>query len=140
MYDELIKSLRVCASSGLPDSCLECPRFENGCDTLREDAADAIEHMQKTILRLENELGIYDDLPMVDQSMALSKMEKTTQWIPVTERLPYESVFVHGKGGELIVAQYSHKHKWWEDDEGYYCDTNYVTHWMPLPEPPKEET
>ena len=67
MYDELIKSLRVCASSGLPDSCLECPRFENGCDTLREDAADAIEHMQKTILRLENELGIYDDLPMVDQ-------------------------------------------------------------------------
>ena len=79
MYDELIKSLRVCASSGLPDSCLECPRFENGCDTLREDAADAIEHMQKTILRLENELGIYDDLSMVDQSMVLSKKEKTTK-------------------------------------------------------------
>ena len=48
MYDELIKSLRVCASSGLPDSCLECPRFENGCDTLREDAADAIEVLSKT--------------------------------------------------------------------------------------------
>ena len=47
MYDELIKSLRVCASSGLPDSCLECPRFENGCDTLREDAADAIEVLSK---------------------------------------------------------------------------------------------
>jgi hypothetical protein len=59
-------------------------------------------------------------------------------WIPVTERLPYESVFVYGKGGELVVAQYSHKHKWWEDDEGYYCDTNYVTHWMPLPEPPEK--
>ena len=73
-----------------------------------------------------------------DATVALSKTEKTTHWIPVTERLPYESVFVHGKGGELIVAQYSHKHKWWEDDEGYYCDTNYVTHWMPLPDAPKE--
>ena len=87
--------------------------YDSGYAKLMYDAADAIE--------------------------VLSKMEKTTQWIPVTERLPYESVFVHGKGGELIVAQYSHKHKWWEDDEGYYCDTNYVTHWMPLPEPPKEE-
>jgi hypothetical protein len=69
---------------------------------------------------------------------AADAIEKT-KWIPLAERLPYESVFVHGKGGELVVAQYSYKHKWWEDDEGYYCDTNYVTHWMPLPEPPKEE-
>ena len=58
-YEDLIKRLRISAQwadKGLvitPSICLE--------------AADAIEHMQKTILRLENELGIYDDLPMVDQ-------------------------------------------------------------------------
>ena len=55
-YDELIKSLRVCASSGLPDSCLECPRFENGCDTLREDAADAIEAQDRKLLTLQHEM------------------------------------------------------------------------------------
>ena len=154
MYDELIKSLRVCASSGLYDSCLKCPRFENGCDTLREDAADAIEHMQKTILRLENELGIYDDLPMVDQSMVLSKMEKTTQWIPVTERLPecdlgaevgniewiscgrvYAGCF--GCGGKYRDVYFR---TWTDAGEG--MDANGADYWrtVTLPEPPEEKT
>ena len=112
MYEELVKRLRS-QCQGYGKECEDCNADGNCRSQMENEAADAI--------------------------VVLSKMEKTTQWIPVTERLPYESVFVHGKGGELVVAQYSHKHKWWEDDEGYYCDTNYVTHWMPLPEPPKEE-
>lgn len=31
------------------------------------DAADAIEHLVHTVMRLEDELGIYDELPLVDQ-------------------------------------------------------------------------
>ena len=58
MYDELVKRLRTQA---------EAEKFFEGEKMLYSRAADAIEHMQKTILRLENELGIYDDLPMVDQ-------------------------------------------------------------------------
>ena len=76
MYDELIKMLRVCGDSN--NSCGNCPVCENdgscphgewefAAEKYMLQAADAIEHMQKTILRLENELGIYDDLPMVDQ-------------------------------------------------------------------------
>ena len=70
MYNELIKSLRVCASSGLLDSCLECPRFENGCDTLREDAADAIEKLsaindQKMIGEWFGEADGYSDGELV---------------------------------------------------------------------------
>ena len=71
MYDELVNLLRRCGKQ----KCKNC-EYEHvlGCVTkMNEKAADAIEHMQKTILRLENELGIYDDLPMVDQSMVLSK-------------------------------------------------------------------
>ena len=114
MYESLIAALR------------NVSEYDSGYAKLMYDAADAI-----------------DELTRENESLAKSVNEASEilrrRWIPVTERLPYESVFVHGKGGELVVAQYSHKHKWWEDDEGYYCDTNYVTHWMPLPELPKEE-
>lgn len=48
------------------------------------------------------------------------------RWIPVTERLP--------RNGEHILVYYS---------DGWICDQyspvdGGVTHWMPLPEPPKE--
>lgn len=72
------------------------------------------------------------------------------RWIPVTERLPE-------KGADVLM--YFHKSKtfasgFWhgeEDadavywcaysDDGWYtdCDTP-PTHWMPLPQPPKEDT
>jgi beta-xylosidase len=126
MYDDLIKRLREDAPTALANCDFD---FVEGWI---KEAADAIEELVK-------DRDMYDKA-MTDEHNRAARLEWDHRWIPVTERLPYESVFVHGKGGELVVAQYSHKHKWWEDDEGYYCDTNYVTHWMPLPEPPKEGT
>ena len=71
MYDELIKRLRVsCEDCKLWDGYRCCLKCDCTAQT-RLQAADAIEHMQKTILRLEDELGIYDDLPMVDQRESL---------------------------------------------------------------------
>ena len=108
MYDELVNLLRRCGKQ----KCKNC-EYEHvlGCVTkMNEKAADAIEELQKQRDEWESHAALAESF--------------ARGWIPVTERLPYESVFVHGKGGELIVAQYSHKHKWWEDDEGYYCDTN----------------
>ena len=66
--------------------------------------------------------------------------EKFTPWIPVSERLPgeYKAVIVWTEYHEIGEAQYTGKHFQWIDDEGYY-DYAKVTHWMPLPEPPKEE-
>ena len=67
-----------------------------------------------------------------DATVALSKMEKTTQWIPVTERLPKEQETVLTWGEQdIILLNWRHDNKW--------CDClGDVTHWMPLPEPPKE--
>lgn len=61
----------------------------------------------------------------------ISKKEKTTQWIPVTERLPreQEAVLTWGKQGAVLL-DWRHDNKW--------CCFGGVTHWMPLPEPPKE--
>ena len=134
MYDELIKSLRVCASSGLPDSCLKCPRFENGCDTLREDAADAIEELQKAVYFHKYNSEFWEDKynSLVDE-----------KWIPVTEQLPetpgeymvaYHPCYWDRVHDEIKVGLDSFRGKTSWAKKKYQR----VTHWMPLPEPPKE--
>ncbi len=57
------------------------------------------------------------------------------KWIPVTERLPDADGFTliftaHGNPGVCYFTS-----GWWG---GYGKDG--ITHWMPLPEPPKEES
>ena len=59
------------------------------------------------------------------------------KWISVEERLPEPlvGVLVHHEDGEIYVGVWfkSFSHFLGEDDD------NRVTHWMPLPEPPKED-
>jgi len=65
------------------------------------------------------------------------------QWIPVTERLPdhLTSVIVHRKDGGIFIWEYfdtSPTDECWIDDSMNVYSFYDVTHWMPLPEPPKE--
>lgn len=62
-----------------------------------------------------------------------------SKWIPVTERLPEagEIVLCHMKYGEMYVLQRdSHAYYGWVGDRISYA-TSCVTHWIPMPEPPK---
>ena len=80
------------------------------------------------------------------------------KWIPVTERLPYEDgtylVFekcTYGtpirtlrfaKDGRKVDKYYFHrgwKNVWYYDSEWGHITIDTVTHWMPLPEPPRGE-
>lgn len=76
------------------------------------------------------------------------------QWIPVSERLPENDYGKHWKdrkhylvrfapSGLMCVAHYGFKeYDWWIDEHDCVLSaTNFkeVTHWMPLPEPPKED-
>ncbi len=80
----------------------------------------------------------------VSMDMAIEAL-KATRWIPVTERLPepkqkvlvatYLGGVYYGfmePRGKFYTANNTLADSWcWEPD---------VTHWMPLPQPPKEET
>lgn len=59
-----------------------------------------------------------------------------SEWISVKERLPEEStnvLVVHDGGRVTIEWMLSSRKFLYEEIYGY------VTHWMPLPEPPEEE-
>ena len=62
-------------------------------------------------------------------------------WIPVTERLPEEGeiVLVCGSRKGIYTAEFrrSGEYHWFHklNSKYHHCDP---THWMPLPEPPKE--
>lgn len=74
------------------------------------------------------------------------------QWIPVSERLPKRAISATGKRtcpssdevlvyvertGAILIAEYWHDGGFWEEPEENQTIWN-VTHWMPLPEPPKD--
>lgn len=109
-YDELVKRLRNEAET----ERYLLPHSDNGTAALLDNAADAIEELSKP------------------------------RWIPVTERLPEDltRVIVFCEDG---VSFGLCEHNSADDEEIvewhdflYYPIT--PTHWMPLPEPPKEET
>lgn len=66
-------------------------------------------------------------------------LDKFPKWIPVTEQTPdeYTTILFITGGGDLRVGYYDGDHKSYCDMTGfrYMC-----THWMPAPQPPKEET
>lgn len=69
---------------------------------------------------------------------AIECIYKRNKWIPVSEQLPeqYETVIGWTKYKEMGEVSHNGKRFVWEDDSGDYA---HVTHWMPLPEPPKED-
>ena len=111
-YAELVKALRVCGSA--PYDCSDCPIESDKCNgvmSLFSKAADAIEELLAAV----------------------------PKWISVDERLPDVAEKVITYNGNFVsenwlctVASKVGKIKVWAYSEGF------VTHWMPLPEPPKE--
>lgn len=90
----------------------------------------------------------YDGLDEVNEACRMG-MEalKRTRWIPCSERLPESDqevlVIVSGKAGNITLVD-SVEIGNFDRDEGWILemwpeweDLN-VTHWMPMPEPPKE--
>ena len=119
MYNELVKKMR---QQCIDMNCGNCNTCLNG------KAADAIEELS-VVMRAQKAV-----------------LDKFPRWIPVTERLPQqqEKVILAIKD-ETGDTAFSYTYTGWYSGYGYrfvvdddYC--SWVTHWMPLPEPPKEES
>lgn len=142
-YDELVKRLRGCGNDSV--GCGDCPYkdgyWDGNCiNELLAEAADAIEELSR-----ENE------------SLAKSVNEASEilrkRWIPVTERLPVggddsgaicENVCLLMDDGTVscgwmngITKKVYYLNA--RDDFVIKAPITRVTHWMPPPEPPKEE-
>lgn len=154
MYEDQIKRLRDIASH---DSNIE----SNYIGLTLLQAADAIEAMNCELKSLYKLLGTHPD-PRGENGeagvkcMVLSKKENTTRWIPVTERLPKENGrylvrYVRDIGladgvhsDEVRIMRFADA-QWrfpfiCNPDVRELVTMEKVTHWMPLPETPKEET
>jgi len=126
MYDELVKRLR------------EATGWKNASEhySLMKQAADAIEELQQIAEHYEETAkDCFKDVCYY--------LERVPKWIPVTERLPKEGdfVLVYGDlypnkhdGGVIAVS----KRMDWNYWQGFGRERD-ITHWMPLPQPPKEE-
>lgn len=125
--DEIVKALRACGRRSCGD-CPYCKRLD--CDTMTFDAADLIEQQAARIAELE---------------------AKVPRWIPVEERLPENGVPVlvnyignnYGKYHPDAIAVWTdYGCFWWEGSlEDCYAEVAMpITHWMPLPGWPEEET
>ena len=124
MYEELVNDLRE--------------NGNNWRDPLLLKAADAIEELDaKYNKALQDLVKLANNSPKVDNRFG--------EWVPVAERLPkaderdargYAVPYLVMNGWMRVTARRT-KDYWVLFGVGTVLE--YVTHWMPLPEPPKEE-
>lgn len=122
----IIESLRHCTISegDSGPGCRSCPSYhhDSGClDRLHVKAAAALESQQKRIAELETQ----------------------NRWIPVTEPPKERGCYIvtvqHWVDGKPVSRE-----AYWNGADWLSCDKRHeltprVTHWMPLPVPPKGE-
>ena len=118
MYEELVKELRERAA--YLDFTRHYGETANPFSNAMKQAADAIEELSKP------------------------------RWIPVTERPPedctpvqvcYSGYYSKEIGSDMLACRYEGTWCYWDGEPCSYdpCRVE-ITHWMPLPEPPKEGT
>ena len=124
---EVAESLLKCASPVPCEGCIAIDRH-NDCDCadfLKRTAADMIKELAAENARLQAEL--------IQRNDELLKLREENRWIPVKERLPTKED-ADTKGNVQVVFMEGVTTWNWRDISRV-CE---ISHWMPLPEPPKE--
>ena len=132
-YEDIVKDLRNCFGTDSMfcdcDSCkynglIDDHDYSKCVETLGVDAADALEELATKLA---------------------TNCNNDCKWIPVSEQLPplEEDVLVFAYGNMIRVWMLERQYPYsadvyWECEDGYWEDVSAVTHWMPLPNKPKD--
>ena len=98
------------------------------------------EHEKETRNHYGGELPTWQDEMNKHDSTAITALQAYQPWISVEDRLPVgnvASVLIYTNDGGVAEGQYYPCIKAWKQFRWSAEDAN-VTHWKPLPEPPKE--
>ena len=118
--EEIKKGLECCTD--LEGKCFECPYNNGHCDdSLERDALAYIRQLDQRIV----------------------EADKTyPRWIGVGERLPENGqkiIAAFRDSGGQVADQARYSNGEFDFASWAYVWADNITHWMPLPEPPKEE-
>lgn len=118
--EEIKKGLECCTD--LEGKCFECPYNNGHCDdSLERDALAYIRQLEQRIV----------------------EADKTyPRWIGVGERLPENGqkiIAAFRDSGGQVADQARYSNGEFDFASWAYVWADNITHWMPLPEPPKEE-
>ena len=86
--------------------------------------------------------GYNHDTPKIIDEVAIEYHRLMSEWVSVEIDLPNiekEVLVFHKTQGCIIMRlEYTKSEKLiWYDTEGQHCDFELITHWKPLPQPPK---
>lgn len=104
-----------------------------------DNSHDIIYGLSEVALFLTNQCGETDYAKMIED--ACSELSKH-RWIPIEERLPEDGsdILVYCDDGEesrIVACNYANG-VWFDCVFNTVMIFKYITHWMPLPEPPQE--
>lgn len=127
MHEELVKAIRQ--NTCHFDACGMCPKRNALCvDRMALQAADAIEELSHDHEKLAEDFN---------GAVELLRKRSKPRWIPVAERLPEQGWYLaYGPTIKTEVLHFNSAEEVWSSERYYNIE---VTHWMPLPEPPKGE-
>lgn len=107
----------------------------------KEDAIKWLENLKQDIGQLRHE-NLWPYAQAIDEVIAMMEEQDTNGWVSVKDRLPKDGQDVLGylyNGEETRIAPFNYdKGTWYDCVMNCTVAINSITHWMPLPEPPKE--
>ena len=137
-------SKRKCLLTGYETNCTKgCYSCECGGEVALNDCYVSIYTVQKVCDIVRN-MEIYSAevaAEYIRNELEKMVVQPVNQWISCKDKMPEHGVTVLIYTGNHTISL-----AWYDKDMGYFyiCDSDYkynpldVTHWRPLPEPPKE--
>ena len=125
--------------------------FDNAEDLKANMLKHITDNMDDNMKLMIDSVKVFDDYEAVTPKKEEKSEVKEPEWIPAKDEVPVNDnlVLVLGNDGRYILARYGCllpffngivPKSWYSDENGLttYPD-DYITHWIPLPEGPKEQ-